>query len=98
MYNKNTYVKRRKQLKKKVKSGLLLFLGNVDSPMNYTDNIYPFRQDSIFLYYFGLDHPGFAAIIDLDENKEMIFGNDFSVDDIVWMGPQKTTAQLARSV
>jgi len=98
MYNKNIYIKRREQLKKKVKSGLLLFLGNVDSPMNYTDNIYPFRQDSTFLYYFGLDHPGFAAIIDIDEYKEIIFGNDLSVDDIVWTGPQKTTVQLAKGV
>jgi len=98
MYDKNIYIKRREQLKKKVKSGLLLVLGNVDSPMNYTDNIYPFRQDSSFLYYFGIEHPGFAAIIDIDENKEMIFGDDLSVDDIVWTGPQKTTAQLAKSV
>ena len=98
MYKKNTYIKRREQLKKKVKSGLLLFLGNVDSPMNYADNIYSFRQDSTFLYYFGLDHSGFAAVIDIDENKEIIFGNDFSVDDIVWMGPQKTTSQLANKV
>ena len=98
MYDKNIYIKRREQLKKKVKSGILLFMGNVDSPMNYTDNIFPFRQDSTFLYYFGLDHPGFTAIIDIDENKEMIFGEDFSVDDIVWTGPQKTTSQLAKSI
>ena len=98
MYDKKTYIKRREQLKKKIKSGLLLFLGNIDSPMNYADNIYPFRQDSTFLYYFGLDHPGFTAVIDIDENKEMIFGDDLSVDDIVWTGPQKTTAQLAKSV
>ncbi|MCH8170290.1 MAG: aminopeptidase P family protein [Bacteroidetes bacterium] len=98
MYDQKTYIKRREQLKEKVKSGFLFFLGNVDSPMNYSDNIFPFRQDSTFLYYFGLDHPGFAAIIDIDENKEMIFGKDFSVDDIVWTGPQKTTAQLAKSI
>ena len=98
MYDQKTYIKRREQLKEKVKSGFLFFLGNVDSPMNYADNIFPFRQDSTFLYYFGLDHPGFAAIIDIDENKEMIFGKDFSVDDIVWTGPQKTTAQLAKSI
>ncbi|MCH8326520.1 MAG: aminopeptidase P family protein [Bacteroidetes bacterium] len=98
MYDKKIYIKRREQLKKKVKSGILLFMGNVDSPMNYTDNIFPFRQDSTFLYYFGLEHPGFTAIIDIDENKEMIFGEDFSVDDIVWTGPQKTTSQLAKSI
>jgi len=98
MHDKKFYIKRREQLKKKFEKGLLLFLGNVDSPMNYTANIYPFRQDSTFLYYFGLDHPGFAAVIDIDEDKEIIFGNDFSVDDIVWMGPQKTTSQLANKV
>ena len=98
MYSSNVYVKRRAQLKKKIKSGILLFPGNNDSPMNYKDNIYPFRQDSTFLYYFGIDHPDFTAVIDIDENKEFIFANDFSVDDIVWMGPQKTAKQLANRV
>lgn len=98
MYSSNVYVKRREQLKKKIKSGILLFPGNTDSPMNYKDNIYPFRQDSTFLYYFGIDHPDFTAVIDIDENKEFIFANDFSVDDIVWMGPQKTAKQLANRV
>jgi len=98
MYSSNVYVKRRAQLKKKIKSGILLFPGNTDSPMNYKDNIYPFRQDSTFLYYFGIDHPDFTAVIDTDENKEFIFANDFSVDDIVWMGPQKTAKQLANRV
>jgi len=98
MYSSNVYVKRRAQLKKKIKSGILLFPGNTDSPMNYKDNIYPFRQDSTFLYYFGIDHPDFTAVIDTDENKEFIFANDFSVDDIVWMGPQKTAKQLANRI
>ncbi|PJA98266.1 MAG: Xaa-Pro aminopeptidase [Ignavibacteriales bacterium CG_4_9_14_3_um_filter_30_11] len=96
MYPTNIYVKRREQLRKKIKSGVLLFLGNSDAPMNYKDNIYPFRQDSTFLYYFGINHPDFTAVIDIDENKEIIFANDLSVDDIVWTGPQKSTCQLAK--
>lgn len=98
MYSANIYIKRREQLKKKIKSGVLLFPGNSDAPMNYKDNIYPFRQDSTFLYYFGIDHPDFTAVIDIDEDKEIIFANDLSVDDIVWTGPQKTTSQLAKKV
>lgn len=92
MFLPQTYEGRRKSLKKSVKSGLLLFLGNEESPMNYLDNTYHFRQDSTFLYFFGLDFPSLAAIIDLDENREIIFGNDLTVEDIVWMGTQPTLA------
>jgi Xaa-Pro aminopeptidase len=72
---------------------VILFLGNDESPMNYTDNQYPFRQDSSFLYFFGLDSPGLAAVIDVDEGTECLFGNDLTVDDIVWTGPQPTLAE-----
>jgi len=95
MFNQKTYIQRREQLKKKIKNGLILFLGNNEAPMNYTDNTYRYRQDSTFLYYFGIDVPTLGALIDLDENKEIIFGNDFTVNDIVWMGPQPTIKQLA---
>ncbi|KAF0141341.1 MAG: Xaa-Pro aminopeptidase [Stygiobacter sp.] len=95
MFNSKIYVSRRAELKKKLKSGLILFLGNNEAPMNYTDNTYSFRQDSTFLYYFGLDHAELAAVIDLDENKETVYGNDFTIDDIVWMGPQPTIKQRA---
>ncbi len=95
MFSKDIYQKRRNALKASVKQGIALFLGNVDSPMNYPGNIYPFRQDSSFLYFFGLDHPGFAAIIDFDENKEIIFGNDVEIDDIIWMGPQPSVKDMA---
>jgi len=88
MFSAATYIQRRNELKKKMSTGILLFLGNEESPMNYTDNTYPFRQDSSFLYYFGLDFSGLAAIIDLDEDKEIIFGNELTIDDIVWMGTQ----------
>lgn len=98
MFDKKVYVKRRQQLKKKVGSGLILLPGNNEAPMNYADNTYGYRQDSTFLYYFGLDHAGFTAVIDVDEDRDMIFGNDFSLDDIVWTGPQPTVKQLAAKI
>jgi len=90
MFSVNTYAGRRATLKKTMNKGVLLFLGNNDSPMNYAANEYNFRQDSTFLYYFGNDYAGLNAIIDLDENKEIIFGDELTMDDIVWMGPQPT--------
>lgn len=98
MFHSETYKKRRKILKKKFSSGLLLFPGNDESPMNYPANVYPFRQDSSFLYYWGLDAPGLAAVIDVDNDREILFGNDLSVDDIVWMGPQPSVAERATQV
>ncbi len=98
MFDRNTYVQRRAKLKEQIGSGLILFLGNEESPMNYAANTYNFRQDSSFLYYFGLDFPGLAAIIDIDNNQETIFGYDFTVDDMVWMGPQEKLAVKAERV
>jgi len=88
MFSAKTYIERRKRLQSDVESGLILLLGNDDSPMNYPDNPYHFRQDSSFLYFFGLDSPGLAAVLDLDEGTECVFGDDVTVDDIIWMGPQ----------
>ena len=88
MFDKKIYQQRRNLLAKKVKSGLLLFLGNGESAMNYPANTYHYRQDSTFLYFFGLSFPGLAAVIDIDENRQMVFGNDLDLDDIIWMGPQ----------
>jgi Xaa-Pro aminopeptidase len=95
MFSKNIYVQRRKILKNEIGSGIILMLGNEESPMNYTDNTYHFRQDSTFLYYFGLDQPNLAAMIDIDEEAELIFGNELSVEEIVWMGVQKTLTEKA---
>jgi Xaa-Pro aminopeptidase len=88
MFDKKIYQARRNKLCQKVKSGLLLFLGNNESPMNYPANAYRFRQDSTFLYFFGLSFPGLAAVIDIDEDRQTVFGNDLDLDDIIWMGPQ----------
>ena len=95
MFKSDIYIKRRKELQKKMKSGLALFIGNVEAPMNYPANTYHFRQDSDFLYFFGIDLPGLAGLMDFDSGKDRIFGNDFDMDDIIWMGPQPTVIELA---
>src|SRR5580692_10599940 len=95
MFDKSVYRSRREKLKQQVRQGLVLLLGNEDSSMNYKDNLYPFRQDSSFLYFFGMDRPGLAALIDVDNDKEIVFGNDLTLDDIVWTGPQPSLAQQA---
>ena len=94
--SRNTYLRRRERLKKEVGSGLLLFLGNHEVGMNYADNTYRFRQDSSFLYFFGLDYAGLAAVIDIDENREIVFGNELTIDDIVWTGTVPTLHERAQ--
>lgn len=98
MFAKGTYVNRRNCLKEKVGRGLLLFLGNEESGMNYEDNTYHFRQDSTFLYFFGLSYPGLAAVIDIDEDKELIFGDELTIDHVVWMGTQPTLHEKAQRI
>ena len=98
MFAKETYINRRSALKKSVGSGLLLFLGNEESGMNYEDNTYPYRQDSSFLYFFGLSYAGLGAVIDIDEDREIIFGDELTIDHIVWMGTQPTLHEKAQSV
>ena len=90
MFEANTYIERRNRLKKDLQSGILLFLGNDPSPMNYPENTYPFRQDSTFLYFWGIDLPGMAAIIDVDADREILFGRDPTLHDMVWTGPQSS--------
>lgn len=97
MFNKKIYKERRETLKTQLATGLILLLGNEESSMNYFDNQYPFRQDSNFLYFFGLDRPGLAAIIDVDNNNEIIFGNDIGVEDIIWTGPLESIAHQAEA-
>ena len=64
-------------------NGVILILGNEESPMNYPANAFHFRQDSSFLYFFGLDHPGLAGVIDIDSGDEILFGNDADIEDII---------------
>jgi len=95
MFDSKIYADRRARLKEQVGSGLLLFLGNEESPMNYPANTYHFRQDSSFLYFFGLDTPALAAIVDVDGEKDVIFGNDVDMEDIIWMGHLPTLKERA---
>jgi Xaa-Pro aminopeptidase len=98
MFSKETYINRRTVLKKNFESGILLFLGNDETGMNYLDNTYNFRQDSTFLYYFASDYAGLDAIIDIDEDKEIIFGDELTMDHIVWMGSQPTIRDKSETV
>lgn len=99
MFSKETYVNRRTELKKLVKKGVILLFGNNESPVNYPSNgYYPFRQDSSFLYYFGINRDGLVGIIDIDEDTETIVGNDIDIEDIVWFGSVDSVKELAESV
>ena len=98
MFETSVYQNRRKKLMEKMSGGLVLILGNGEAPANYTDNTYKFRQDSSFSYFFGLNLPGFAGVLDVDAGKEYIFGNDVDIDDIIWMGPQPVVKDLAARV
>ena len=95
MFPKQTYIQRRDKLRKTVGSGIILLLGNNESPMNYLDNTFHFRQDSTFLYFMGINHPKLAAVLDCDTGENWIFGDDLTVEDFVWMGPQPTIAEQA---
>jgi len=98
IFSEDTYIQRRHTLKKTIHSGIILFLGNNEAPMNYRDNTYRFRQDSTFLYYFGLDVAGLAAIIDIDSGEDTIFGTELTIDDVVWTGPLPTIQEMALKV
>ena len=98
MLNKEVYINRRKKLKENFRDGLILIMGNNFSPLDCEDNTYPFIQDATFKYYFGIDHNGLIGIIDIDKNEEIIFGNDYTMSDIIWMGKQKFLKELALEV
>ncbi len=95
MFQNEVYKRRRARLHRIMKTGLAIFPGNREVPMNYPANYYHFRQDSDFLYFFGLDLPGFTGVMDFDTGKDILFGNDFDIDDIIWMGPQPGLKELA---
>lgn len=105
MFSKDVYARMRQTLVAKMadsaaegKRGIALFIGNTEAPAQYKDNCYKFRQDSTWLYFFGIDQPLYAAIIDLDNGNETIFANDVEIGDIIWMGPQPSVASVAASV
>ena len=105
MFDANVYVGRRRALLERMASmtqegsrGIAVFLGNVDAPANYRGNDYKFRQDSSFLYFWGVDEPWFAAVLDLDSADECLYGNDVDIDDIIWMGPQPSVASKGEAI
>lgn len=94
MFSAATYTQRRKQLAESLPSGLILLPGNEESPMNYADNTYHYRQDSTFLYYFGIDQASLTGVIDADSGKAMLFGDDYDIDMIIWTGVVPSIASL----
>ncbi|MDR2467089.1 MAG: aminopeptidase P family protein [Prevotellaceae bacterium] len=95
MFDSNTYIKRRNALRKSLKSGVILFIGNNEAPMNYAGNPYRFRQDSNFLYFFGLSLPKLAGVIDIDEGTDCIYGDEHDIEDIIWNGQLPSMQELA---
>jgi len=99
MFRKETYIRRRAELKQLVGEGVVVLFGNNESPANYPANGYaPFRQDSSFLYYFGQHRDGLVGVIDIDNDEEWLFGDDIDIEDIVWMGFVPSVADLAAEV
>ena len=95
MFGKHIYIQRRNALKEQINSGIILFIGNTESPMNFSDNTFHFRQDSNFLYFFGLDCPMIAGIIDTENGEEILFGDESTMDDLIWTGKQETLKEKA---
>ena len=102
MFETKVYIRRRAELIRKMQeagqSGIILFVGNAEAPAQYKDNCYKWRQDSSWLYFFGLDEPLYAAVLDLESGSQTIFADDVDIDDIIWMGPQPTVASRAAAV
>ncbi len=98
LFPESTYSARRRKLCTLVPNALILLMGNEETGMNFRDNVYPFRQDSTFLYYFGLDTPGLAALIDTGSGESIIFGTELSMDDIIWTGPLPAISEMAAMV
>lgn len=96
MFSREVYIDRREKLKSLIGSGVIILPGNQESPRNYKGNDYNFEQDSSFLYYFGMNIPNLVGVIDVDNNIEYIFGTDFTLDDIVWMGEQKLLKDFSK--
>ena len=98
MFPKEVYIERRSHLRSKIRSGIALFVGNFEMPMNYRSNTYRFRQDSSFLYFFGLNQPELVGVMDFDAGTDSIYGNDVDIEDIIWMGPQPSLKEQAAGI
>lgn len=98
MFNKEVYSERRSRLKKEISKGIALFVANHEASMNYLDNTYRYHQDSNFSYFFGLNLPSYVGVIDFESGEDILFGNEVTIDDIIWMGPQPSLADQAEKV
>lgn len=98
MFSPATYTARRAELCRRIGNGLILIPGNMEASYNYPNNTYHFRQDGTFLYYFGLNLPNFFGVLDAATGEVTLFGDDVTVDDIIWMGPQPTVVELGAQV
>lgn len=105
MFAREVYVRRRAELLRRLgeiapegRRGIAIFIGNAEAPAQYRDNAYAFRQDSTWLYYFGIDEPRYAAVLDLDSGAEVIYADDVEIGDIIWMGPQPSVKSIAEGV
>ena len=99
MFDKQTYIRRRAELKRLVGEGTIVLFGNNEAPYNYPANTYgPMRQDSSFLYFFGQHRDGLVGVIDIDRDEEWLLGDDIDVEDIVWMGFTPSVSDLAAEV
>ena len=95
MFTPEIYKQRREALMSQMKGGVVLFMSNNEASMNYKSNVYRYRQDSSFIYFYGQQLSGLMGIIDLDRNRDILVGDDYTMDDIIWMGPQPTMQELA---
>ena len=98
MFKKETYIARREQLRKDIGHGIIILPGNHEASCNYPDNTYWFRQDSTFLYFFGLQREDLVGVLYCETGKDYIFANDYDIDDIIWTGPLPSVKELAASV
>ncbi len=96
MFSSDVYKERRARLMSMVGSGIIILPGNVEQPFNYQGNCFPFRQDSTFLYYIGVDMPGLVAVLDCDSGMERLYADSYTMDDIIWTGPMPSVSDLAR--
>ncbi|WP_462323535.1 aminopeptidase P family protein [Desulfoplanes sp.] len=95
MFESGVYIRRRAVLCGGMGEGILLFPGHGQVAINSPDNLYPFRQDSSFLYYFGLSVPGLVGVIDAGTGTSWLFGPPTRLEDAIWTGPVPSIGELA---
>lgn len=94
MFDAGIYRSRRAALAKQL-SGIGIFPANPQSPANYAHNTLPYVQDGCFAYYFGARQHGLVGVIDFDSGESLLFGDDPTLDDLIWLGAATTVAEWA---